>query len=133
MLTPPTRPEDAATAPTAALSRRVAAVLVAVAGLLHLILVPEYLAEAPLLGVSFLAGAAVTAWAAMRLWRADDLPAWLIGAAVAAGMLLGFLASRTVGLFGYASAEWAEGVPSLVVEAAFLTLAARRVPALLRR
>lgn len=113
------------------LSRRVAAAMVAAAGLLHLGLVPEYLAEAPFLGVSFLIAAPLTGWVAWRLWRVEDLPAWLLGSVVSAGMIAGFVLSRTVGLFGYSSADWAEGIPSLLVEAAFLSLAARSLPALL--
>lgn len=53
--------------------------------------------------------------------------AGLLGAALAGGMIVGFVASRTVGLFGYSSDEWAEGIPSLVVQTTFLALAARYV------
>lgn len=109
------------------ISRRVAAVMIAAAGVLHLILVPEYLAEEPFLGILFLLAAPVTGWAAWRLWRGENLPAWLLGAAVAAGMIGGFLASRTIGLFGYTSTDWAEGIPSLLVEAVFLVLAVRHL------
>lgn len=101
---------------------RAAAVAVALAGVLHLVLVPEYLAELPWLGVSFLVAAAGTGWAAYRLWRRDDPAAWAVGAALSAGMIVGFLLSRTVGLFGYLSPDVAEGVPALLVELAFLGL-----------
>jgi hypothetical protein len=107
--------------------------MIAAAGLLHLVLVPEYLAEAPFLGVLFLIAAPLTGWAAWRLWRGEDLAAWLLGSAVSAGMIAGFVASRTVGLFGYSSADWAEGIPALLVEAIFLALAARHLPVLLSR
>lgn len=106
--------------------RRTAAVAVALAGILHLVLVPEYLAELPWLGVSFLVAAAGTGWAASRLWRRDDPAAWVVGTLLSAGMILGFLISRTVGLFGYLSPDLAEGVPALVVEGAFLGLIAYR-------
>lgn len=36
---------------------------------------------------------------------------------------MGFLLSRTVGLLGYTSADWAEGIPSVAVELLFLVLA----------
>lgn len=123
----PTAPSPSVTA------RRVAAAAIAAAGLLHLVLVPEYLAEAPLIGVLFLVSAPLTGWTAWRLWRREDLPAWLLGVAVAAGMIGGFGLSRTVGLFGYSSGEWAEGIPALLVEGVFLAIAARRVPTLLSR
>lgn len=113
------------TATLARTPRRVAAGLVGAAGLLHLVLVPEYLAEAPLLGVSFLLAAVLTGWAAVQLWRGEHPAAWLVGAAVTAGMVGGFLLSRTVGMFGYSSTDWTEGIPSLLVEIAFLALAAR--------
>lgn len=41
-------------------------------------------------------------------------------------MVLGFLISRTVGLFSYLSPDVAEGIPALVVEVAFLGLFAYR-------
>lgn len=104
-------------------TRRGAAALIAVAGLLHLILVPEYLAELAWLGVLFALSVPIAGWSAYRLWRHGDQQGWLIGAALAGGMIVGFVVSRTVGLFGYLSSNWIEGVPSLVVEALFLVLA----------
>lgn len=106
--------------------RRAAAAAVAAAGVLHLILVPEYLAELPWLGVSFLVAGAATLWAAFLVWRSDHARGWLVGALLSAGMILGFLLSRTVGLFGYLSPDVAEGIPSLLVEAVFLALFAYR-------
>lgn len=104
--------------------RRTAAAAIGLAGLLHLVLVPEYLGEAWPLGASFLISAAVTGWVAVALWRSDSRPAWQLGALTSAGIVLGFLLSRTVGLLGYRSADWAEGIPSLVAELLFLGLAA---------
>jgi len=88
--------------------------------LLHLILVPEYIAEARLLGVSFLISAVVTGWVAIRLWRIDSARAWLIGMVTSAGMILGF--GRTVCLLGHRSTDWIEGIPSVVTELASLVL-----------
>ena len=110
-----------------ATARRVASAMIAAAGVLHLVLVPEYLAEEPFVGILFLLSVPLTGWAAWRLWRGEHLTAWLLGAAVSAGMIGGFLASRTFGLFGYTSTVWAEGMPSLLVEAVFLVLAARHL------
>ncbi len=104
--------------------RRLAAAAIGLAGLAHLILVPEYFAEVWPLGVSFLISAVVTGWVAVRLWRTDSARAWLIGMVISAGMILGFLLSRTVGLLGYRSTDWIEGIPSVVTELAFLVLAA---------
>ena len=109
----------------------VATGLIAAAGVLHLILVPEYLAEAPIIGILFLVSGPLTLGVAWRLWRHEDLAAWVVGTVVAGGMILGFVLSRTVGLLGYLSDNWAEGVPSLVVEVAFLVAAAVTIPRLL--
>lgn len=121
----PTRPAQVPALTT--VTRRLAAVAVAVAGLLHVVLAPEYLSEAPMIGALFLLSAPLTAWATRRLWRADDRAGWLVGVAITAGMVVGFLASRTVGLLGYTSNDWAEGIPALAVEAAFIGLAASRL------
>lgn len=106
--------------------RRTASVAIAIAGLLHLILVPEYLKEAWPLGISFLLSAFITGWVAVVLWRQDRRVAWVVGALTSAGIILGFVLSRTVGLLGYRSSEWAEGIPSVLAEIAFLGLRVRR-------
>lgn len=120
------------TAATSAVLRRAAAVALAAAGVLHLVLVPEYFAEKPWLGISFIIAVPLTVGAAGWLWWRPNVSAWLIGAVVSAGMITGFVLSRTVGLFGYASADWVEGIPSLLVEAAFLVVAGIQVPPLIR-
>lgn len=119
-------------AATSTVLRRVAAVALAAAGILHLVLVPEYLAEKPWLGISFLVAVPLTVGAAGLLWWRPNVSAWLVGAAISAGMIAGFVLSRTVGLFGYASTDWAEGIPSLLVEAVFLILAGIQLPPLIR-
>jgi hypothetical protein len=110
--------------------RRVAAGLLAGTGVLHLALAPEYLGEQLYVGLLFIAGGIVSAVLAARLWRADDLRAWLAGAAVAAGMALGFVLSRTVGLPGFHEAEWElSGLLSLLLEAGVVALALGAVSA----
>jgi hypothetical protein len=113
--------------------RRAAAVLLAAAGVIHLILAPEYLAEAPLIGVLFLLSVPATVIPAVLVWRSGPWPVWLFGALVAAGMIAGFVASRTVGLFGYRSADWVEGIPALLTEAGLLVAIAVRSRRLARR
>lgn len=127
----PANPEKMPTV-TSTVVRRVAAVMLAVAGILHLVLVPEYLAEKPWLGILFVVAAVLTVGAAGWLWWRPSVSAWLVGAAVSAGMIVGFILSRTVGLLGYVSSDWAEGIPSLLVEAVFLIIAAVQLPALIR-
>ena len=100
---------------------RLGAVVMAGIGAIHLILAPEYLDEAPYIGVLFLLGAVAGAAVAMRLWRAPSRPAWGLGALIAAGMAVGFVASRTVGLPGFHEADWElSGIVSLLLELGFV-------------
>jgi hypothetical protein len=104
--------------------RRLGAIAIAAAGLIHLVLAPEYFEAQTYLGVLFLLSVPLCSWVAVRLWRGDDRAAWLLGTAVALGMALGFLLSRTVGLPGFHEGEWELlGVVSLVVEIGFALLA----------
>ena len=106
--------------------RHLAAGLLAATGVLHLILAPEYLEEQAYVGVLFILGGLVAAAIAVRLWVAEDARAWLAGALVAAGMAVGFVLSRTVGLPGFHEAEWeVSGLLSLLFEGGFVLLAAR--------
>jgi hypothetical protein len=56
--------------------RRLAAAAIAAAGLVHLLLVREYLDEKTYLGVLFALGGIWCAMVAARLARRDDLVAW---------------------------------------------------------
>lgn len=96
----------------------------------HLGLVPAHLTEAPYVGVLFVVGAAWLLAAAAGLlpprpWT--RAVAWWLGAAVAAGMLAGDLASRTVGLPLGDHEGWDDPYAAcLLLEAAYLaTFAAR--------
>lgn len=110
-----------------ALSRRIAAAMIALAGLIHLLLVSEYLEEKAYIGVLFIVSVPLCALVALRLWRRDDAVAWALGAAVSAGMAVAFVVSRTVGLPGFdESGEWElSGLASVAVELVFVALAAR--------
>jgi hypothetical protein len=98
----------------------------AIVGLIHLILAPEYFSEKAYIGVLFVLGAIVLCAFALRLWRGDDVPSWLLGALTMAGMGIGFVLSRTVGLPGFHESEWElSGVICLLLEAGFVVAAAR--------
>ena len=113
--------------------RRTAAVLIAGVGALHLVLAPEYMGEQLYVGVLFLLGAAASALVAVRLWQRDDARAWLLGALVSAGMLGGFLLSRTTGLPGFHETEWElSGIVSMLLEAAYLGVFVRALRPLRR-
>lgn len=101
--------------------RKLAAGALALTGLVHLVLAPEYLGEQAYVGVLFLAGAAASAVVAARLWWHEDQRAWLAGTALALGMGVGFVLSRTTGLPGFHEGEWElSGMVTLLLEAAFV-------------
>ncbi|MGW2109805.1 hypothetical protein [Streptomyces sp. NPDC001948] len=90
---------------------------------LHLLLVPSHLTEMPYIGVLFLiGGVALLAVAAGLLGRQRPLGAWLIGAVISIGMIVGFLLSRTVGLPGYRETGWEPpyGILCLLSEVVFV-------------
>jgi hypothetical protein len=114
--------------------RRAAAAALAVVGAIHLILSPEYFDEQAYIGVLFVAGGIVLLAFGYRLWRADDVPSWLLGALTMAGMGIGFVLSRTTGLPGFHESEWElSGVVCLILEAAFALVAAGALGAGSRR
>ena len=107
-------------------TRRLAAGSLGIVGLIHLILAPEYFSEQAYIGVLFALGAIALGAFALRLWRDDDVPTWLLGALTMAGMGVGFVLSRTVGLPGFHESEWElSGLICLVLEAGFVVAAAR--------
>ena len=107
-------------------TRRLAAGSLGIVGLIHLILAPEYFSEQAYIGVLFVLGAIALGAFALRLWRGDDVPAWLLGALTMAGMGVGFVLSRTVGLPGFHESEWElSGLICLVLEVGFVGVAAR--------
>ena len=107
-------------------TRRLAAGSLGLVGLIHLILAPEYFSEQAYIGVLFVLGAIALGAFALRLWRGDDVPSWLLGALTMAGMGVGFVLSRTVGLPGFHESEWElSGLICLLLEAGFVAVAAR--------
>lgn len=86
--------------------RRSAAIALLLTGLLHLVLVPEYLEEASRIGWSFVVGGLVSVAVAAWLWLREDDRAWWLATLLGAGMAVAFILSRTVGLFGFQEAEW---------------------------
>jgi hypothetical protein len=110
--------------------RRAAAAALAVVGAIHIILSPEYFGEQAYIGVLFVLGGLVLLAFAARLWRADDVPSWLLGALTMAGMGVGFILSRTTGLPGFHESEWElSGIVCLLLEAGFVGTAARALGA----
>ncbi len=106
--------------------RRTAAGLLGMTGVLHLVLAPEYLDEKTYIGVLFILGGLTALAIAARLWSTDDRRAWGLGAVIAAGMAVGFVLSRSVGLPGFHEDEWElSGIVSVLIELGFLGALAR--------
>lgn len=106
-------------------SRQLAGGVIAANGVIHLVLAPEYFTKQPYLGVLFVMGALACAFVGVRLWRRDDTAAWMLGSLTAAGMGIGFVLSRTVGLPGFQEAEWElSGLVTLALEVGFISAAA---------
>ncbi|MER5459504.1 hypothetical protein ABT010_02165 [Streptomyces sp. NPDC002668] len=102
--------------------RGVAALCALLSAVAHLLIVPEHLKEMPYMGILFLVGSIALLFAASGLALRNPLPAWLLGALVSGGMILGFTLSRTVGLPDYHEQGWDPpyGILSMIAEVAFI-------------
>lgn len=109
--------------------RRIAACAALSTGAVHAWLAPGHLKEMPLFGALFLVAACLCADVAVRLWRSDDLQAWLVGTTVCTAMAVGYVFSRTVGLFSMHEGWDGLGVLCLLVDGTFLAAAVGRLPA----
>lgn len=91
---------------------------------LHVLLVPDHLEEKFYIGLLFAVGSAVMLVVAAALVVGKrPMAAWLTGAAVSLGMIIGFCLSRTIGLpYGYYEPGWEPpyGPLSLIVEGLFV-------------
>lgn len=98
--------------------------VIVLVALIHLIEAPEYLEEAPYLGLLFLVNFAGAIVAAIGIYRGSWSWGWGLGTLVAASAFLGYILSRTVGLPGFYEDEFFEsmGVLWLIVEALFVLL-----------
>lgn len=101
--------------------------LILITGLVHLIDAPDAFEEATYKGVLFVLNALGALIAAIGIWRGQRLSGWVLGLVVAAGALLGYVLSRTVGLPGLPAEpdEWFEplGVVSMIAEVLMTVLA----------
>ena len=97
--------------------RHAVAGALAATGALHLVLAPEYLSEQAYIGVLFILGGITSIALATAIWLREDARAVAAGAAVAVGMGVGFILSRTTGLPGFHESEWeVSGLLSLLLE-----------------
>ncbi len=103
-----------------------AIVFIVITGLVHVIDAPDALGEAAYKGLLFYANGIAALIAAVGIFRGERSWGWNLGALVALATILGYVASRTVGLPQIPAEpdEWLEplGVISLIAEGAFLVL-----------
>ena len=113
-------------------SRWAGVLLIVACGLIHLISAPDHLQEATYVGVLFVINFAGALVAAFGIYR-DRLWGWLLGALVAGGAFVMFVVSRLIGLPAYQEhvGMWIGesfgdrlGIPSLIIEAPLVVLAA---------
>ncbi len=91
-------------------------------GLIHLVDAPDSMSESVAKGISFYLNAAAAVLAAIGIYKAKISWGWGLGAVVSVGAFIGYVVSRTVGIFGIPPDVWMEpiGILSLIVEALFL-------------
>jgi hypothetical protein len=92
-------------------------------GLVHLYLAPESFAELPYEGFLFLANAIGAVVAGYGIYR-GKVWGWNLGVLIAAGSIVAYVISRTIGLPGHEVEEWSNslGTGALTVESAFLVV-----------
>lgn len=103
-------------------------ILIVITGIVHFIEAPEYFEEAAYMGALFVTNGVGSLAAAFGIYK-NQKWGWILGSLIAAGSIVGYALSRTIGLPNVAVKEWFEfiGVLSLVVEALFCLLAAKRL------
>jgi len=98
-------------------------------GLIHLSMVPGEYDEAQYMGILFAINFLAAIMAAIGILR-QEAWGWVLGVVIAAGSLIGYILSRTVGLPGMEIEAWLQplGLLSFVAEGIFLVLVIRMKP-----
>jgi hypothetical protein len=104
-------------------------VLITIIGVIHLILMRGEYDEAHYMGMLFAANFVGAIIAAVGIYR-GSLWGWILGFLVAAGSLVGYILSRTVGMPGMEIEEWLDpyGMLSLLFEVVFIALLVQKAP-----
>lgn len=107
-----------------------AILLILVTGCLHFITTPQEYSEARYMGVLFLLNAFGSLVSAVGILRGRFAWGWAPGFLIAAGSILGYLQSRTIGMPGMEAEAWFDpiGIPAVIVEAGFLLIFALARP-----
>ena len=98
--------------------------LILLVGLIHLVDASDSMAESAAKGISFYLNAAAAGAAAAGIYKARMSWGWGLGTLVAGGAFVGYIVSRTVGIFDLPPDVWMEplGILSLVAEGLFVVL-----------
>jgi hypothetical protein len=98
-----------------------AILLILATGILHYITAAEEYSEARYMGILFFANFIGSLIAAVGIAR-QKMWGWGLGGLIAAGSILGYIQSRTVGMPGMEIEGWYDpiGIPALIVESLFL-------------
>lgn len=101
-----------------------AIVLILATGILHYATAAEEYSEARYMGVLFLANFLGSILSAFGIARRRLGWGWILGVIIAAGSIIGYIQSRTVGMPGMEVEEWYDpiGIPALLVEGLFLII-----------
>jgi hypothetical protein len=104
-------------------------VLITIIGVIHLILMRGEYDEAHYMGMLFAANFVGAIIAAVGIYR-GSLWGWILGLFVAAGSLVGYILSRTVGMPGMEVEAWLDpyGMLSLLLEVVFIALLIQKAP-----
>jgi hypothetical protein len=101
-----------------------AIILILITGVLHYVTAAEEYSEARYMGVLFLANFLGSLVSAFGIARRKLGWGWILGVVIAAGSILGYIQSRTVGMPGMEVEEWYDpiGIPAMFVESLFLVV-----------
>lgn len=104
-------------------------ILIFIIGVIHLMEMPEYFAEAAYMGLLFALNGIGSFVAAYGIFKGRAW-GWILGILIAAGSIVGYLISRTVGLPQFPIQEWADvtAIISIVVEVLFILIAMKMLP-----
>lgn len=100
-------------------------VLMIITALIHFVDAPDAFGEVAYKGWLFVANGVGALIAAVGIWRGARGWGWGLGLVVAAGAIVGYAISRTVGMPGLGVDPWMEplGVASLIAEGLFTLIA----------
>jgi hypothetical protein len=99
-----------------------AILLILATGILHFVTTAEEYSEARYMGVLFLANFFGSLVSALGIARRKLGWGWILGVVIAAGSIIGYIQSRTIGMPGMEVEAWYDpiGIPAVLIETAFL-------------